>query len=464
MKFAILGVLIVLSIAFVVMLWKASQNWRWYQLVAALFTFAMAITFLFPTAGVLKSRQAWHQVKEKLEKQVEEVEKENQYVKYGDPGADNGVTHLSLKLAKLGRETGRRWRDLRMQGNNPQSITLVASAPQPVAPVGVPGGDEPAAGPEPIQLPPAKSVVYGFAEGNVNNQALPVFYLGEFKVTASGNNQVTIAPTVPLEPFQAQRIQNGVRTWSLYELLPLDGHSPFIAEGSVDSAENIFGRVDDQLVKSLLQNKVPAEVLNAYLNDGNRSSEATGRWVKIEFTANHQIDVDSPTQQGALESGFFDVSGRSFDSRLQRGGDGRVNFKKEDQIIVKDEAAKQLIDVDNVARLVDTYFVRPLNDYRYILRTLRLRLSEAAVRKTELEYEKQVLQDAIDATKLMLTSNQTDKLKLEQDLAQVEKERKAVTQYRDAVQADLKQNRQRSMSLYQDNIRLEAEIKRLYGN
>ena len=66
MKFAILGLLVVLLIGFFVVVWKAAKDWRWYNIVAVCITMLLAMALLFPTAGVLKSRAAWHQIKEKL--------------------------------------------------------------------------------------------------------------------------------------------------------------------------------------------------------------------------------------------------------------------------------------------------------------------------------------------------------------------------------------------------------------
>ncbi|NND96731.1 MAG: hypothetical protein HKN47_05310 [Pirellulaceae bacterium] len=473
MKFAILGVLIILVIAFLVLLWKASKHWRWYHLVGAFFTMALAITFIFPTAYVLKSRAAWHQVKERLEKQTEAVESENRVIKYGDTSdanAGEGLLELSQKLANLGKEAGRRWRHLRLQNANNQSVILSAppaAAPPPgVAPA---AGDDAAAAPPPPNLPPQNLVVYGFAEAPALGAAepLPVFFLGEFRVTASAGNQITLAPTGKLEQGQLQRISDGqAPMWSLYEMLPLDGHVPFIAEGSLPDNDNIFGRIDDALVKQLLGNKIREATLQNYLRDGSRSNPddvPLSRWVKIEFTQNHKVDVDSPSQQGALEGGFFDESGRSVDSRLQRGEDGTVSFRKDDQIIVKEEAAKQFIDVDGVARLIDTYYMRPLNDYRFVLRRLRLRLTEAAIRTQELEFERKVLEDAIAATVSMLTTNQTAKLKLEQDLEQVGKELKAIRDYESTVSAEVEKTREALRNLYQENLQLEQELERLHG-
>jgi hypothetical protein len=470
MKFAILGVLLLIFIGFAVAVWKAAQSWRWYHITAAVITMLLAIAFIFPTAVVVKSRSNWHEVKERLEQQAESVQAENTLIKYGDQSdatAGEGLLELTQRLAKLGREAGRRWRGFRMQNATAQAISL--RVPQNVnIDTGIPGADGADATTEvPPSLPQANLVVYGFAEARYQEQIVPVFYLGEFKVSASAGNQVTLEPTGPLEPAQIQRISGGgAASWSLYEMLPLDGHEPFIAEGSLADDDNVFGRVDDALLKQLLGNKIRPETLKKYLRDGSRSNpddELLSRWVKIEFTKNHKIDVDSPTQQGALEGGFFDESGRAVDSRLQRGEDGNTLFRAEQQIIVKEEAAKQLIDVDGVARLVDTYYLRPLNDYRFVLRRLRLRLNEAATRKVELEFENKVLDGAKNATNSMLTTNQDLKLKLEQDYDQVNVEVKAVQEYRDQLAEQAEQLRKDSKRIYEENLQLHKEIKRLQG-
>ena len=486
MKFAILGLLVVLVIAFFVVVWKAAKDWRWFNIVAVCFTMLLAIAFLFPTAGVLKSRSAWHKIKEELEVKAVEVEIENRLIKYGDPAnpeAGEGVVVLDQKLSKLGIEAGRRWRNLQMQNVANNNITLQGTAQPQVEglpeepPVAAAADDAaaadaagaaaaPAAPAAPAVLVPESLVVYGFAETPNEQQILiPTFYLGEFRVTASTPDQVTLTPTGPLEPGQLQAISNRqARSWTLYELLPLDGHQPFVAEGSVSSDDNFFGRIDDALVQKLLGNRVRPETLQSYLRDGSRATQddpPISRWTKIEFIKNHAIEVDSPEQRGALDGGFFDGNGRAVDSRLQRGDDGQVNFKKEDQILVKEEAANQLIS-EGAARLVFRYYLRPLNDYRFVLRRIRLRLTELANRMSELEFEKNVLEGAIEKTNGMLVVNQAIKLKLEQDLAQFQVEKTAIADYASKTREGVKKMRTEMIRLHRENLALEQKLEDMH--
>ncbi|WDQ18593.1 hypothetical protein [Rhodopirellula sp. P2] len=471
MQYVLLLVLIVVVIAQAILVWKAAPHWRWYQITPVVITTILAVIFVFPVAGALKSRSEWHKVKEELESRLASVEAEQLELRYGnpnDPLSGEGVLPMAQKLAKLGTEAGRRWRGLRLANadfNNGGQIVL--SAPQQEVPVdGLPPeeADEGEAALAPLPLIPDGLVVYGFAEGPQPNLNVPVpiFYLGEYRVTATSPTQVTLQPTAPLLPQQRQAIESRQAvSWSVYELLPLDGHEPFVAEGSVEDDNNVFGRIDDELVSRLLSNQISEQSRAEYLRDGTRSlpdDEPLSKWVKIEFIKNHEIVVDSPDQRGALDGGFFDGSGRAVDSRLQQGDSGKVKFSKDDLLVVKEEAADALID-EGVARLIDTYYIRPLNDYRFVLRRIRLRLAELSTRTQELTYENEVLQRAIDATVTMTAAAQGEKLKLEQDFEQTEVERKSLEAYNANLASQLKETRQRLVKLYRSNQQLEKELR-----
>ena len=497
MSIAVIAFIVLLFIGFLVVIWKAVPDWRWYQITGAILTMILSIVFLFPTAGALKSRNAWHKIKRDLEKQVGEVEDENRLIKIGDPNdptVGKGVYDLRLALTKVANETGRRWRGLQMTGNNLPNIQLNAAQDQaPVDPAvtATATGDDAAAAPAPAQpLLPMNLIVYGFAERDIQvgtqQLNLPVEYLGEFAVTATSPTQVTIQPTSQLEPGQVQLIQSGTAAkWSLYELLPLDSHEPFLAEGSSASDDNMFGRPNPELIKQLLsRQQIRPQTLQSYLYDGQRSTAddpaidnlpkdfmAKHRWVKVQFTKNHEETVDADARPmndgGFFEGSVYDPDARgglyrATDARLRRGGDGKVKFKKGDFLTTNEAAANQLI-ASGVAELKDSYFARPLNDYRFILRRIRLRLTELADRKKELEHENKVLNSAYTASGNMLGSNQKDKVLLEQDLAQLTKEREAIEEYLNEIKQEVSETRKTLVRLYQDNISLEQKIKLQQG-
>jgi hypothetical protein len=464
MKFVIIGVFVIILIAFFVLVWKAAQNWRWYQIVPVCITMILATLFLIPTAGVLKSRSQWHKKKEELELSAAKVKAENHALKFGDATSGEGLNQMTQRLAKLGIEAGRRWRGLRMAPGNSQSISLSRIVDEAVIPEAPAEGEEPA--PE-TPLVPEGLVVYGFAEA-INPQtqmAVPTFFLGEFRVATSTPNQVTLVPTSPLENAQKQAIDSGqARQWSIYELLPLDGHAPFVAEGSVPSDENMLGRVDEQLVRSLLGKRVDAETLQSYLQDGRRATAddpPLSRWIRVEFLKNHTENVDSSDQRGALDGGFFDGSGRAVDARLQRSDKKPVTFRKGDTILIQEIGSEDWLN-EGIVKLLDRYYLRPLNDYRFILRHIRLRLSELANRTDELNEQKSQLQEAIDKSNGMLVENTEIKVKLEQDLNQFKVETAAIREYSEGLTEDLAEMKKEMARLHKQNLALEMRLSQLH--
>ena len=162
-----------------------------------------------------------------------------------------------------------------------------------------------------------------------------------------------------------------------------------------------------------------------------------------------------------MDGGFFDENGRAVDGRLQRGENGQVVFKKDEQILVKEEAANQLID-EGVARLIDGYYLRPLNDYRFVLRRIRLRLNDLASRTTELEFEKKELEIAIEKTQAMIVTNQVIKDDLEEDLAQFRVERASLEAYTNKLRDRYNKMRAEMIRLHRKNIELENELERMH--
>lgn len=476
---ALLGVLL---IGFFIVVWKASPNWRWYNIVAVCITMILAVVFLFPTAGVLKSRAAWHQIKESLEIELANLENEKHSIKYGDPEDPTfgvGVVDLGIQLSKVGIEAGRRWPNLKMLQMNNNQVVLGKAPDNAGGVAGVPGNPAPApAAANGDPLIPVGMVVYGFGEvPDQSQQLLPTVYFGEYRVTASTPDSATLSPTSALELSQRFALQNlGQPSWTLYELLPLDSHEPFIAAGSKGDEEFILGRVDDQLVgrlfdtaTALIRNpqatgneplQTSQESKQRYLDDGRRATDddpPMSRWWRVEFIQRHEIQVDSLEQRGALNGGFFDLNGRAVDSRLQRPDDDAVEFQKGDRVLLKEEAANKLVN-DGVAELRDRYYLRPLNDYRYILRRVRLRLDELANRKTVMEYEEKVLKEAIEKTEGMIVENQSIREKLEQDKTQFIIEKEAIDEYATKMRSELEQMRTEMAQLHQHNLLLEKEI------
>ncbi|MFG0262938.1 MAG: hypothetical protein ACF788_11155 [Novipirellula sp. JB048] len=471
MQYAILGLLIVVVIGFLVLVWKASPEWRWYHISTVIAIMLLAVIFIFPTAGALKSRAAWHKVKEELEVRAEKAKAEQQTLKFGsptDPEAGEGWVAMMHDLSVIAIETGRVWRSLELKNGDLNGIVLARGDDVAGIPLDAGGEAEPAAAAAASPLVPEGLIVYGFAERPMPNATspLPRFYLGEFRVTASTPDEVTLQPTSTLEQVQQDAITSmQAGSWSVYEMLPLDGHQMFIAEGSVPDEENLFVLDDDQLLADLFESGISESTLESYLRDGKQATPddpPLSRWTRVEFIKKYTDQVDGQRTTAATDGNFFDGTGRALDSRLQRTDGDEVTFNVGDQLVLKEEAANQLID-QGVVKLINQYYVRPLNDYRFALRRIRLRLTALEAQDRQVEYQKQVLLDSIRATEAMLTSTQADKLKLEQDFEQSEKERIAIQAYHDETAKSLAETRAQLVLLYNRNQSLERELERIHS-
>ncbi|OUW82538.1 MAG: hypothetical protein CBD74_07005, partial [Saprospirales bacterium TMED214] len=429
-------------------------------------TMLLALVFLFPTAGVLRSRSAWHEVLESLELRLAEVKAETVDITLGEAvGAEasrsGGLIDLQSDLSSLAIEAGRRWRNLKLKGANLQGNVSISLGPPPANNLaGEPAA--PAANAQP--LVPAETLVYGFSEkaDDDNQMMVPDYYLGEFIVQASDPNQVTLVPTGTLEQYQLDWINDGrANSWLLCELLPPDGHVPFIKPFSQADDKNCLGAVDEELVRELLVDASDATRL-AYLEDGRAAKPddpPATKWVELQFTQNHRIEVDSPDERTLEDGGFFDGNGRALDAALQHGVDnGFISLKKGEKLLLKSEGAEKLID-QGVAEELGSFFLRPLNDYGFVLRRIRLNLMSLADKKAELTAEELLLKEAISKTDQLLVANQEVKLKLEQDLTQFRVEKQSINEYKGKITEEAQAMVAELNRLEQENAELEQQIE-----
>lgn len=466
MAYLVLALLVLLVIGLMVVAILARHEWRWFHVTSAITLMILCVIFLFPTAASLKARSTWHELYEGLEKQLATLEQEQRQLKYGDPtnaSVGEGVLALTQRLAKSSLESGRRWRSLRRANVANNQVTLVSAVEAGLE--GVPL-EPPADGEEPVeQMPLAQTemVVYGFAEQvDPDTQlAIPTVYLGEYRVVSSTPNQVVVEPTAPLNPVQLQSV-NQSQQWSLFELLPLDSHDVFLAAGSKPSEDNVLGRVDNESVARNLGNRVTAETLQSYLDDGRRlldKDPPLARWMKVEFLKPFKIQVDAPGKPSSvIDRGFFDGSGRALDARLKRGDEaGSVEFAKGDTLLVKEEAGQPLVK-DETVKLIDRFYLRPLNDYRFILRRIQIEIAELRARIEELNFENTILDRTIDTNNGMIVREQERKVKLEQDEQQFTVEHNAIKEYVAQLEEKTKAIKQRMRQLHQSNLELEAQL------
>ncbi len=469
----ILLLLLVSLIVFIYVLVVSARGWGWLHSILLSFLFIECWVLIVFSAGVHYRRVNATEEAAKNREAAEKAVALTQTLLWGTfntattPEDVDAVVPAQGMLRRLTADRGRVWRQLNLVQAAPGSYQLEFPVPEaPANDAADPLGEEPPAANQAAPAAqsseslPANTVVYAFAE-QVDDEGrhIPNYYLGEFVVKQSQAGQVTLQPTMQLFPGQQQRIDGGTATsWTLYELLPLDSHDVFVLPGSKPSDEEIFGTVDEELVRAMFadvptENNQQQELIDSYLRDGKRAEEsdpAEDVWVQVNVLKDYPLDVDSQEIANATARGFFDASGRSIDLRLKRGEDGVVTLTpdmKGERIILKEEVATPLIN-SGVLELVQRVYVRPLVDYEEAFSHHMLREHEVMQGIELAKRDQRELEKANQLAQEMISFRQAESQEISSDLGNYQREVKIL---QDAVA--------RATSEFAS---LRAEIQRLY--
>ena len=443
-------------VVFILMVVKSVKSWGALHTTLLILLFLQVWSFLFFTAGVASRRNGYMRAYEILKKKVLAKEIEADAARWGDkvnPNTDDLTRYVPVanELNRLLIERGRVWRGATLGQINAGEATLqLAMNRVGAAPVAAGGNGADAAAPAPATgdsgLAP-QTVVHAFGESTDPRGLLPTSYFGEFLVTESSNGVVKLKPTNSLTKEQQDAIASrSFASWAIYELMPLDSHSVFSAEGSKTDENAIFGRMDSNELATLLgidpglatavptglnvKDAIKSRVLQSYLNDGGRPPEGTPPeqvYVRVEFLKDHTIEVDSQDQRIATDGGYYDVNGRSVDARLKRGEEGaKVSFKTEDKIVFDSTTADELVK-QGIVKVLAPVFVRPLNDYEYAFRELRRQITLSTQDAKLIERELAEMQKSQGLADNQVRLGQDEQSKLGMDKAQYAKENEVIT-------------------------------------
>jgi len=471
----IVWLVVVLTLALLIwMMVKSIKEWGVLHAVLMSLLFIQVWCFMFFTAGVSSRRNGFMKAYESLKVKVADRQRQLDQVSFGDrlnPNPDlNSYVPITNELNRLAIERGRVWRGASVaglaQGEATLQLGMVAPvAPNPQDPSGQPvapaAGNQPAAPATDIGLA-AQSVLHVFGESSDQRGPVPTSYLGEFVVTEANGGLVKIKPTSTLTAEQIAAIGSGqFPSWALYELMPLDSHEAFAAEGSKPDENSIFGRMDLAELANLLKidsalataeptglnvrDAIKSRVLQSYLNDGGRPPEGTPPdqvYLRVEFLKDHDVDVDAQEQRIATEGGFYDFSGRSVDARLKRGEqDGaKVSFKQGDRIVLDSMTANDLGKQD-IIKIVAPVFVRQLNDYEYAFREVRRQITAARQDAVLIQRELAEMQKSQGIADNQVRLGQDERSKLDMDVAQYKKELDVISAETQRLQEDVQATR-----------------------
>jgi flagellar motility protein MotE (MotC chaperone) len=174
-------------------------------------------------------------------------------------------------------------------------------------------------------------------------------------------------------------------------------------------------------------------LIDAYLRDGQKATDSDPSetvWVQVNVLNEIEFEVDSKEVANATERGYFDVSGRSIDSRLKVGENGIVKLTPETKgqlIVLKEEAAAPHISSGKL-ELIQRVYVRPLIDYeeafnQHVVRDHEVGESIALFQRDSAEIEK-----ANQLGQEMISFRQVEEQELKSDLANFQKEVAVLTE------------------------------------
>ena len=214
----------------------------WNKILIWLIALAL-LPFFYMSARTLKTHQYWRVLARQYEDKIKQVQDDNMRLVEGvqkdGEQTELGIRQARIELHKFLIDRGRIWDNWdakikvgREKGDAEIRLTTDQENPHGIA---------------------KESVVYAFEKSDVQEKGR---YLGEFKVAAEADKQLTLVPTARLTPREIERLSAAKKTWTIYEVMPRDRHHVFAGLSEADQ-------------KVML----PAATLPQYLKDGKPAAK-----------------------------------------------------------------------------------------------------------------------------------------------------------------------------------------------
>lgn len=465
MVYAIFGVLVIFYIGLLVMCWK---TWRVTHIISTFFVYAAAVTFVVFAALVLKTQANWHALYVKYDKAVANAEKERERLLKGDPltldqKADT-VRSLTARLDNVKLRRGRVWRTCTYAGAVDAETLKINMATANVDPKKAPTEKPP---PHGIK---EKLPLYVFAEGDpvVEGMKSPVAFIGFFIAKDISEAEITMSPLLPSDEEQMKRIQASEvnqTTWTMYELIPLDGYELFATE------DTQVGMDKEELKKYIPKSPLwPDAEYEKFLDAFARFNQPAADddppenvWVEVKFLKEHTIPVDADAEQPVQDSpSYFDSQGRALVRPLRGGGEkpGEVKFVKDDTTFFDQATAKQLTD-QGFCEPVKRVYRRQLHDYSHFFHELNHRHLELddSIRRAKRDAAEMVALAA--KAKEQQTYHEVEKIQLLKELGRFRQEKDEATARRVSLETQWAGFVQQLSQYYWRNLELNAELTKL---
>ena len=293
-----------------------SKTWHWAQVLLGETVFLLSLAFLILAGEVFRIQGVYGPKNVKNLAQIEKLEPLVNALQFGtedqriintlenqdvpvrmaegsldeDGELDEAARMLSVReldhrLGMVTRARGRMWRDASIASVNPDSLTLTVPAPDPH---GIKTG----------------AIIYAFEQGApaALGQRGPI-YIGEFRVTGSGPQQVQIQPASELDERQIQKLAKTQPPWILYENMPLDQYP----DGQL---QILAGTTPAEL-----QKLIPQQSLEEYVRHGSPAEADDDEWHRVGY--DEEGKVLDPSNWGAAVKFVYQRSLRDYNLLFQ---------------------------------------------------------------------------------------------------------------------------------------------------
>ena len=487
------------------------KTWHWLHVTACVFLFGSTLWFTISAASVAELHLDYKEKYWKTVTDLEQAEEDISKLANGprdkdiipEPGAvntdswnpDAPLSTCRTALARIIADRGRVWRGCAITGGNAAAgqFEVTTALAEGVESHGIADND----------------VLYAFAETvpfeENNPKLLPQQYVGEFKVTATTNNAVTLNLTTPEGVDGSHSLLNTNSSLSLYALMPIDGHIFFATEpaprnfgSSVPVSESpVFGKMfsaEELLVPAMFNTPVGYQPVNPnsppllqsfarqfsqagnigqsivadYVRDGGPWREGdreVNHWVRVKFLKPYTVRVDSAAEQGVTDGFYFDPTNGQANIPTLRGGsaEGQIELAEKDYLVnayalfPNNEETQELVN-QQICEIESQVFVRQLNDYSFAFKhgfEMRSSLSQSVQLVTE---EIASLKSTQARTDRQIASRQTERDELTADKEKFDQEQQVAAEYLSTLNQQWTSLQTELSKLYQQNVALEGQL------
>jgi len=442
----LLGVTILLVIGFFVMLALSYKTWRVYTVILVFLNFAAGIVFFYMAARTLATHRAWQEEAIKYQQGLALRQAEVEVLRIGQFDQEgkllqHGERQVRNLLNRAVNGRGSVWRQA-----SPGAVLDAAVGSIQVA---IPNGG--------VQLDPGE-IVYVFDEAPIEQGGR---YVGAFNVAQRADDGTTadLVPLHRLTAAEAKQVTDSRGPWILYEIMPPDRHEPFV-QLNPDGGEPDFTKLSDERIRELLSG-VDAKDVAQYERDlgpADENDPEDVRWVHVEFLKEISLDVDNPDRFAVQ---WRDKGQSSLPAKIKvdyvPGNKTLVDWKTFQELKGQNPPAVQ---IDPAAEHPYQYR-RPLHDYAQALENDAGLLARLADEKKRLEYELNLIDDALTKAQGRLSLVKAEQTKVAHDVAGFQNEQQGLTQYRQLLEKHLTDVVAELRRLFRENQQLASKLETL---